>query len=175
MATEFWMGNEEVHNLMKELITLYHPDLVPIVDEISIVFREVAQNKGGTPVFGTAQKASPVMSVLAKRSLRFVLYIASDCWSSLNGDQRKALIDSLLLRCSCEFDQKKQEYKCTLRSPDIIAFREEIDRHGMWWPNEDPRNKEGTQVLDKSPELGQKLKEHFNSEDPDLDDGLQGF
>jgi len=75
---------------------------------------------------------------MADTEYKFMLEIAADQWEhNLTSKQREALLDSLLCACRCEEDPKSGEIKCTVAKPDIMAFRENIDRYGMWFPKDD--------------------------------------
>jgi hypothetical protein len=132
-----YVANKEIHDMMEQLIRDYHHDLLPIMDQIVIVFREKAAKSGGKTVYGKSKKASPIISVLGEKEYKFIIELAADCWENeLAADQRLALLDHHLCACRVDFDDKTGEYKCQVVPPDFIGFREEIDRHGIWRPQE---------------------------------------
>jgi len=138
MAVDFWKANDEVHDLMMELVANHHPDLALVVEEIVVVFREKAGKTGGRVVLGSPSKVSAKANAMADTEYKFMLEIAADQWEhNLTSKQREALLDSLLCACRCEEDPKSGEIKCTVAKPDIMAFRENIDRYGMWFPKDD--------------------------------------
>jgi hypothetical protein len=138
MATDFWMAQEDVYDTMRMLISQHHPDLVLCVDEIAIVFREKAGKSGGQAILGTSRKVTPLVNALADKTYRFVLELAAAEWSNdLTGKQRDALLDHLLCMCRCEEDPKSGEAKFTVVKPDFSAFRENLERYGMWFPKKE--------------------------------------
>lgn len=138
MAVEVWKANEDIHTKMRELVGQHHPDLAPVVDEIVVVFREKAGKSGGQVVLGNSKKVAPIANAIGGTDYKFVLELASDQWEhELTSKQREALLDHLLTACRCEEDPKSGDLKCSVAKPDISAFRENIDRYGMWFPKED--------------------------------------
>jgi hypothetical protein len=138
MAVEFWKANDEIHEKMKELVANNHPDLALVVDEIVVVFREKAGKAGGQVVLGNSKKVAPIANAIGNTDYKFVLELASDQWEQeLTSKQREALLDHLLTACRCEEDPKSGDIKCTVARPDIMAFRENIERYGMWFPKEE--------------------------------------
>lgn len=138
MAVEVWKANEDIHTKMRELVGQHHPDLALVVDEIVVVFREKAGKSGGQVVLGNSKKVAPIANAIGGTDYKFVLELASDQWEhELTSKQREALLDHLLTACRCEEDPKSGDLKCSVAKPDISAFRENIDRYGMWFPKED--------------------------------------
>ena len=64
----------------------------------------------------------------------FILEIAQDQWSLLDAKQQEALLDHLLCACRADFDEKKGSVKFSVAKPDVMAFRENVERYGMWFP-----------------------------------------
>ena len=138
MATDFWKANKEIQQQMLDLIGQNHPDLALVSDEIIVVFRDKAGKSGGQVVLGNSKKVAPLANALGNTDYKFVLELAADQWEQeLTSKQRKALLDHLLTACRCEEDPKSGDLKCTIAKPDIMAFRENIERYGMWFPKED--------------------------------------
>lgn len=136
MATEMWAANEEVRSMMEHLIREYHHDLLPVMDDIAIIFREKAANSSGNPVFGKTKKTPALLSVLSNKTYKFVIELANDVWVTLDGGQQMALLDHHLCACVVEFDEESGEYKSSLRAPDVVAYKEEVERHGTWRPEQ---------------------------------------
>jgi len=135
---EIWKANDEIHDKMKDIVAQNHPDLALVVDEILILFRERARNSGGQVMYGTAKKIGNFTNAVAGTDYKFVLEIGADTWENdLNSRKQEALLDHLLMHCRCEEDPKSGDVVCTIASPDIRAFRENIDRYGMWFPKEE--------------------------------------
>tara|TARA_Y100000034_G_scaffold114071_1_gene149768 strand:- start:494 stop:1051 length:558 start_codon:yes stop_codon:yes gene_type:complete len=138
MAVEYWKARQEIHDTILALIGQYHPDLALVSDEIVAVFREKAGKTGGQVVLGSSKKVAPLANALAGESFKFVLELAADQWEhELTSKQKEALLDHLLTACRCEEDPKSGDLKCTVAKPDIMAFRENVERYGMWFPTEE--------------------------------------
>lgn len=137
MAVEYWKANNEIQAKVQHLIGQHHPDLAIISDEIVAVFREKAGKAGGQVVLGNSKKVAALANALSGTEFKFVLELAADQWEQeLSSKQQEALLDHLLTACRCEEDPKSGEFKITVAKPDIMAFTENIDRYGMWFPRE---------------------------------------
>ena len=128
-----YKAESEVYDLMKEVVANYHPDLALVVDEIAIVFKEKATKSGGKVVYGKATKATPLFGVLGDTNYKFILTLAADEWVNLTGRQRQALMDSMLCSCRAEEDDKGN-LVCSIATPDVGYFYDELDRWGDWRP-----------------------------------------
>jgi hypothetical protein len=138
MAVDIWKAPDDVHDKVRELIGQHHPDLALIVDEIIVVFRGKAGKSGGQVVLGNSKKVAALANAIGNTDFKFVLEVAADQWDQeLTSKQRDALLDHLLTACRCEEDPKSGDLKCSVAKPDIMAFRENIDRYGMWFPREE--------------------------------------
>ena len=138
MAVEFWKANDQIHAQLKELIGQNHPDLALVSDDIVAVFREKAGKSGGQVVLGNSKKVAAIANAIGNTEYKFVLELAADQWEhELTSKQREALLDHLLTACRCEEDPKSGDLKCTVARPDIMAFRENVERYGMWFPKEE--------------------------------------
>lgn len=138
MAVDIWKANDEVHTKIKDLIGQNHPDLALIVDEIVVVFREKAGKSGGQVILGNSKKVAALANAIGNTDFKFVVEVAADLWENeLSSKQQEALLDHLLTACRCEEDPKSGEFKCSVAKPDIMAFRENVERYGMWFPVED--------------------------------------
>lgn len=132
---EVWKAEESVVDMMIDLVSRYHTDLVDIVDQIGVVFREKAAKQGGQVILGKASKASPLFGVLGDTPYKFILEIPADEWTNnLNGKQRQALMDHLLCRCRADRDEETDEVKFYIAQPDVSFFWDELDRWGDWRP-----------------------------------------
>ena len=135
---DFWKANKEIHEKVLELIGANHPDLALISDEIVVVFREKAGKSGGQVVLGNSKKVSALANALGNTDYKFILEVAADQWENeLTSKQREALLDHLLTGCRCEEDPISGGFKLTVARPDIMAFRENVERYGMWFPVEE--------------------------------------
>ena len=135
---DYWKANEDIHTTMRGLIGQNHPDLAMAVDEIAIVFREKAGKSGGQVILGRSKRASALANALAGESFKFILELAADTWEhEMTALQREALLDHLRCGCGAEEDPKSGETKYSTLAPDITAYRENIERYGMWFPKEE--------------------------------------
>ena len=149
MAVDIWKANDEIHAKVKELIGQNHPDLALISDEIIIVFRTKAGKSGGQVVLGTSKKVAALANAIGNTDFKFVIEIAADLWENELGErQREALLDHLLTACRCDEDPKSGDFKCSVAKPDIMAFRENVERYGMWFPVE-TKEDEGPSPVEK--------------------------
>ncbi len=138
MAVEIYKASDEIHKTLQTLVANNHPDLALVVDEIVVVFRSKAGKRGGRVVLGNSKKVAALANAIGNTDYKFVLEVAADLWEeSLTSRQREALLDHLLTACRCEEDPKSGDLKCSVAQPDIMAFRENVERYGMWFPRED--------------------------------------
>lgn len=108
----------------------------------------VFRDKGSKSApFGTSRKASPLMNALLSEGedpLVFVLELPADLWEfELTSKQREALLDYRLCACQVEVDDAGDS-KPLIAKPDLMVFRENFERYGMWFPkeNEDDSSEE---------------------------------
>jgi len=174
MAVEYWKANDEIHQKILDLIGQHHPDLALVSDEVVCVFREKAGKTGGQVVLGSSKKVAPLANALAGQSFKFVLELAADQWEQeLTGKQREALLDHLLTACRCEEDPNSGEFKCSVAKPDIMAFRENVERYGMWFPQEEDESAtpviemfgEADKVPDQPTDVDEILDELLDSDE----------
>jgi len=133
-----YKANTEIHDIMKRLVRANHPDLVDHLEEIVVAFKDKAGKSGGQVIYGQRSKVSDVVNALAGEDFKFMLLIGADKWSeALTSRQQEALLDHLLCGCGSEFDEKSGDYKLRLYAPDIVAYRENVERYGMWFPREE--------------------------------------
>lgn len=130
---DVWIAEDDVQETMRELISQYHPDLVAVEKQTTLVFREKATKAGDGVFLGKSKKAPPLLGVLTDTDWKFVIELAWDEWQSLNSKQRVALIDHHLCACRVELDQKTQDVKrCYIQPPDVAFYKDEVERHGFW-------------------------------------------
>ena len=133
MAVDMELAGDEVMESVRELITNYHPDLIPVEKEIAVIFREKAQKAGEGVYLGKSKKASPLLGVLTDTDWKFIIQIAADEWQHLNNKQRLALLDHHLCACRTEEDQTTGGVKrCFVQPPDVAFYKDEVERHGFW-------------------------------------------
>lgn len=135
---EYWKANKEIHTQVMDLVGRNHPDLALVSSEIAVVFREKAGKSGGKVVLGRSKKATSLANALSDSDFAFILELGADVWENdLTSRQKEALLDHLLTACRAEDDPKTGRTKFSVAQPDIMAFRENIERYGMWFPKEE--------------------------------------
>lgn len=134
---DYWKANKDIHGKVMELIGQNHPDLSLIAEEIVVIFREKASKAGGQVVYGKASKVPEKMKAVADEDYKFMLELGADAWENdLTSRQQEALLDHLLCSCRCEEDPKSGKIKLSIAPPDLVAFRENYERYGLWFPRE---------------------------------------
>jgi hypothetical protein len=121
---------EAVELLARELLPVHHPEIASA--NIKFVFRTKASSKNGRPVMGTVRKVSGVMKYLT--DIDFLMEVAMDVWNTLSGEQRRALVDHLLERCTGDENENDPggSMKWKLREPDVHEFSSILSRYGAW-------------------------------------------
>jgi hypothetical protein len=137
MAVEMWKAGKDVYDVVTKLVSDYHPDLVMVLDEIAVIFRERASKAGGRVILGKSRKAPAIVGVLGDTEYKFILELASDEWSGLTGAQKTALLDHHLCACRTEENPQTGDFKCFVAPPDVTYYNDEMDRHGDWRPREE--------------------------------------
>lgn len=122
---------EAVESFAKRLIPTFHPELATA--RIRYIYVDEGSKKAGRPILGKVRKISGALEYLTE--LDFLIEVALDQWNDLGENQRTALVDHLLERCSGEEDEKSGEMKWAVREPDVQEFSAILKRHGAW--NED--------------------------------------
>lgn len=130
-----WKAGKDVMDLVSKLIADYHPHLALIERDIGVVFKDKATEKAGLVIPGNTKKAPALMEVLTdkKFNFKFVIELGADVWQQLDDKQRVALLDHHLCAMLVEED-KDGALKCSIRPPDFVGYKEEVERHGMWRP-----------------------------------------
>lgn len=128
---DIWKAGEEVYDIMRNLITQYHPHLALVEKEIVILFRDKASKSGGVTTMGKSSKTPDWVSELDTSNWKFKIELASDEWKGLPPELRTALMDHHL--CAMGVEEKKDgSLKHFIKPPDLIAYQAEIERHGVW-------------------------------------------
>lgn len=119
---------DSVEAIAKNLIPMYHPELATA--RVKYIFVDKASMKNGKPIFGKVRKVSGVLEYLLESD--FMLEIGLDQWNELSEQQRGALVDHLLERCTGEESEEDASMKWTMREPDVQEFSAILRRHGAW-------------------------------------------
>jgi len=133
-SSDLWEAGQDVREIMLKLISQYHPHLALVDSEIAIIFKAKASKSKGQVVLGSPKKAGAILKVLGKGEYKFILEIAADEWQSLSDTQRIAFMDHLLCGCKVEENEEDGTIKCSLVSPDVQFYYQELERHGDWRP-----------------------------------------
>jgi len=133
---EIWKAGPDVMKTLRDLIKKHHPHLVLIEEDIGVVYREKAREVAGVTILGATRKAPPLLPVLTdkKFTYKFIIELGADAWQALDDRQRQACLDHHLCSMRVEEDPDSGEVKCSIRPPDFIGYKEEVERWGMWRP-----------------------------------------
>ncbi|MEL7338902.1 MAG: putative metallopeptidase [Bacteroidota bacterium] len=154
MADIPYKADRQIVSMMQDLIRDHHPDLLPIMDGIALLFKEKPSKSGGKTVYGKTSKASPILESITGTKWYFVITLSQDGWTDLNIQQRLALLDHHLCACRVDFDDVSGEYKHSIGSPDVVGYYDEIERHGLWRPREDEE--------DETPDSAEAVEQAFS-------------
>jgi hypothetical protein len=127
MSAEY-SAAESVQAVAQSLLATYHPELATA--RVAYMFIDRVPKKGGRELYGKAIKVSGRWENLTE--LDFCIEVSLPKWQELTEDQKTALIDHLLERCSGEEDEEDGSYKWSLREPDVQEFSTILKRHGNW-------------------------------------------
>lgn len=142
--SDFWVAGEDVYSLMRHFVANYHPNLASVDSDIAIIFRGKAAKRGGQVILGVSRKSPAILDILGKETYKFILEIAADEWKTLSNSQQGALMDHLLCACRVEEDEESGELKCSIASPDVQFFWDELTRQGDWRPR--PQQESGASM-----------------------------
>lgn len=153
---DYWKAGKEVMGIVKKLIANYHPHLALIEEDIVVVFKDKASEKCGLVIPGNTKKAPPLMKVLTDKKFdyKFIIEIGANAWNEFDDRQRHALIDHHLCAMKVEEDAKEGGIKCSIRPPDFVGYKEEVERWGMWRPMDD----DTLSIIEEM--FGKKAEEH---------------
>lgn len=127
---------EAGQEIANKLIPKHHHEIASA--NIIYLCRNRAQKSGGRSVPGSVKKASPIERHLGAHLIDgdgepdFIVTVALDVWNELNPNQRTALIDHLLTRCTGDENEKSGEMKYRVRQPQVQEFPEVAERNGRW-------------------------------------------
>jgi len=172
---ERWKAGPDVMKKVKSLIAKYHPHLALVEDEIVVVFREKAVEKSGKVLMGNTSKATPLLEVLTDKKFgyRFIVELGADVWQNeLDDRQQLALLDHHLCAMKVE-DDGQGGRKYSLRPPDFVGYKEEVERWGMWRPMDDDTLSIIEQMFgEKAKERKTKVQKRVSARTPDDIDDL---
>lgn len=132
---------EEVQRIAEDLIFEHHDQLAEIGPKIECVFLSNNPKSRGRELMGRVRKVSGIHAWLAANPRPesfntsapgfFLLEVAQPTWVVLDPDQRKALVDHLLMHLA--YDEENDSWR--MRPPQFGEFPEVIERWGFWWPD----------------------------------------
>lgn len=137
-----WQADDTVLNTVRDLIGNYHPHLALVDKEILVVFKERAGRAGNVLTPGKSKKANPLLGVVSETNWKFILELADDEWKTYTDPQRVALLDHLLCGCQVEEDPDTHMIKCSVVPPDVVFYKDEIERHGFWRAQGSPKSED---------------------------------
>lgn len=111
-----------------KLIPRFHHHLATA--KIKYICRNRAAKRAGVPVPGNVYKMSGKFEFLT--GYNFIIEIALEVWNDYNEQQRIALVDHLLTRCTGEEREDDGEIKWKVRPPEVQEFPEVAERNGQW-------------------------------------------
>jgi hypothetical protein len=128
--TEKYCDADVVEQIARRLIPVYHPEIATA--NIKFVFKTKTSMKHGRPVLGSAKRVSGIWNYLTEYD--FLLEIAMTEWGPMPLEQREALVDHLLERCTGIEDEKDAgaPMKWSVREPDVHEFSSILGRRGAW-------------------------------------------
>jgi len=136
---DVWKAGPEIYEIMFDLIDKHHHHLLLVKDEIGIALKEKASSPGGVKVYGKTSKAAPLFNAFQATEYKFLIVLAGDEWQhTLSQTQKMALIDHHLCSMLVEEDADEGTVKCSVKPPDFIGYRAEVERWGFWRPECDP-------------------------------------
>lgn len=142
MASSYFKATKDIHDVVVDLIRNYHTDLIEDTTEVAVMFREKATKSAP---YGTARRVTPLIdALLADEGIEYkwILEVPQDCWVELDSRQQRALLDALLCACRADFDDKTGDLKRYIAKPDIMAFQENLERFGNWYPKSESEDDE---------------------------------
>jgi hypothetical protein len=126
---DYWKANEI--NSIIDKYRKFHPTLVGA--KFACIFREKAQTSDGEPIVGKVRKVSDKYKPLMQDDYDYMMEIGADAWQELSTSEREAWVDHLLKHCYGEEDESTGEMSWKTRRPEIVAFSDVLDRHGVNW------------------------------------------
>lgn len=160
MASEYFVAAKEVQDLAWALIASNHADLAGTLDagDLVVVFKAKAESAkpGGQVTLVTARKAPPLTNALAGEHYKFILELPQGEWEEMSATQREANLDHLLCACRASSNQKTGDVKFSIAKPDVSAYRENVERYGMWFPKDEDDPKDGSDKDDED-DIGKLL------------------
>lgn len=154
---DLFNAGEDVYNALENLVRRYHPDLIDVMDQILVVFKDKASTPGGVTIFGKVQKAPPLLAkglVTEKnKKYTYIITIGFDAWNLLSDKQKTALLDHFLCSMTVTVD-KDDNIKYGVKPPDFVGYREEIERWGLWRPESEPQAPTLVEQIFGKPKVG---------------------
>ena len=163
-------GLSKVYGLMNRLIGQFHPEVSDFHDKIGIVFKDKTSKSGGKYVLANVAKAPPILRLLGKKDYLYLFYISDEAWGLMNESQQEALIDRCLCAVKSKYDEKAEDTKYLILKADVIAYKQELARHGYWWREIEEKLEE----LHKKPEddeEGEEENQRMTSPTEAIDEG----
>jgi hypothetical protein len=154
-----WKADSNIQKKIEFLIGQAHPELVDIIEDIVVVFKDKSSKVGGKISLGKVLKAPGILSVLGDREYQFIFEMGFDVWNTITDEHQDALLDHFLCHIGVEEDDKNGDRKYFLQSPDVCYFSNNLSRYENWQQEVDtlvnPQNNQNQQATTKT---GKKTK-----------------
>ena len=135
MANPHYPAKKEIVDRVRDLILSKpsHHDLVPVIDQIAVMFCEKAPKQEGVGIPFQVKKAPTVLDGLPEIKVRYAFFIilSAEMWADANSMDQESWLFSALCACSAEEDEDSGETKTKTRKPDVWGYRDAVDEYGL--------------------------------------------
>ena len=163
---EYWQAPDVLD--IVEKYRKHHPSLVGA--KFACIFREKAQTSGGEPIVGKVRKVSDKYKPVMEKNYNYMLEVGADVWQELSKTEREAWVDHLLEHCYGEEDETTGEMTWKTRRPEIVAFTDVLDRHGVDWND----NLKQLKKVDLDDSVSGNVKKNSSGGDEEDEDNQNG-
>ena len=142
MATEFWKAGEDVHKMASAVLMGMMEDRTELglldPDEIVIIMRDGDMPPKWGLVPGKIKKVGKDLPILTDKNYnyKYMFEICGGTWNSMTEESRRGLLYHLFCHVDISENENSGEVNYKLRKPPIVAFPEELEKYGMWWPSD---------------------------------------
>lgn len=146
MATDYWKAGEEVHKMAETVLKSMWENDVSLglldPDDVVIIMRDGEMPPKWGLVPGKIKKVGKDLPILTdkKYNYKYLFEICGGTWNNMTDEQRRGLLCHLFCHVDVSENENSGEVNYKLKKPPIVAFPEELERHGMWWPSEEKDN-----------------------------------
>jgi hypothetical protein len=143
MAVEHFKAETTIHEKAKQVLLEMMKDNLSLglVDpnDIIILMREGDMPPKWGLIPGQIKKVTKDLPLLTdkKYNYKYVLVIVAKTWNNMTDEQRNGLLYHLFCHIDVQENENTGDVSYRLKKPPIVAFPEELEKHGYWWPHED--------------------------------------